>query len=208
MESVEIGRAVLGRLPHYLQYLKNLPDDGSAARVSATTIARALGLGEVQVRKDLQQISGTGRPKIGYDAAELTAQLERALGYHDVSEAVIVGAGRLGRALLDYRGFEIFGLRIAAAFDEDPDKLGTTQRGGEVYPMSRLTEFIRERGIRIGIITVPSSAAQSVCDVLTGVGVSAIWNFAPVTLNVPENVVIQNENLALSLAHLKSQISL
>ena len=206
MDQASIRRAVLGRLPLYLQYLHALPKTPDA-RISATTIAKDLDLGEVQVRKDLQAVSGSGRPKIGYDVAELTKQIEDALDIRDCYDCIIAGAGKLGRALLDYGGFVDFGVRVVAAFDPDPDKRGITAEGKEILPLERMPSFCKERAIRIGIITAPRSQAQSVCDLMVESGIQAIWNFAPEKITAPDHVLIHNENLALSLAFLKLKMS-
>ena len=205
MKQTTITRAALGRLPLYLRYLKS--PDAVGETVSATSIARSLGLGEVQVRKDLAAVSGTGKPKIGYRTDELIAGIEAYLGCGDVNAAVIVGAGRLGRALLEYDGFSSYGLDIPAAFDIDPSLAGELPSGKLILPMSELREWCGAHRVRIGIITVPDHAAQGVCDELISCGIGAIWNFAPVALAVPDGTVLQQENLALSLAHLNLLIN-
>lgn len=195
-----VPRATLGRLPQYLRYLRRvLPE---CRTVSATMISRALGYGEVQVRKDLSVVSGAGKPKIGYVTEELIDSIDRYLTGGEISRAVIVGAGKLGGALLDYDGFADFGIDIVAAFDADPARCGFSSRGKSIRPMDDLFAFCRAEQICIGVITVPESMAQSVCDLLVAAGVRAIWSFAPVHLTVPEGVLLTEENLALSLAHL------
>lgn len=197
-----ISRAALGRLPLYLDYLHNLAD--VSPYISAAKIAQSLNLGEVQVRKDLSSISGKGRPKLGYLKAELVRDLTLALSGDAVSYAIIAGAGSLGRALLDYEGFSIFGLEIAAAFDSDPQRLGTSARGKPILPWTELSDYCRSKDVRIGIIAVPAGAAQTVCEAMLANGIAAIWNFAPCTLDIPDGVAVKYENLALSLAHLKT----
>lgn len=197
-----ITRATLGRLPLYLQYLKSSDADGEY--ISATKIANALKLGEVQVRKDLSSVSSGGKPKVGYIRENLIDDINTALGCDQTSNAVIVGAGKLGNALLGFDGFSDFGLKIVAAFDTDSAKYGKSVSDNPILPMEQLIPFCQENNIHIGIITVPLSAAQDVCDDMIKAGISAIWNFAPITLNVPESVIVSQENLALSLAHLKS----
>lgn len=198
-------KATLGRLPTYLQYLKNL-DPKENENISATIIAKALGLGEVQVRKDLSAVSGAGRPKLGYKTSALIKRLEEVLGQNSVCKTVIVGAGKLGNALLEYNGFSNYGLEIAAAFDIDESRCGNTESGKNILPLDRLEDYCKSEDIKIGIITVPASAAQAICDRLTASGVTAVWNFAPCQLTVPEGITLQQENLALSLAHLKLQM--
>lgn len=194
----EISKSVLRRLPIYLAYMKTL-SGVDYTYISATSIANALNMGEVQVRKDLALVSCSGKPKVGYLRSALIEELEHFLGYDYTDQAVLVGAGKLGQALMDYSGFQSYGLDILAAFDISPEK-ETTTGGKPILPMERLAEFIRANKIRIGIITVTENNAQEVCDTLVQCGIRAIWNFAPVRLEVPKQVLLQNENLASSLA--------
>ena len=195
----EISKSVLKRLPGYLAYLKNLPED-APPHISATALANALGMGEVQVRKDLALVSDGGRPKIGYLRESLVEDIEQFLGYDNTTDAVLVGAGKLGRALLGYRGFDEYGLNILAAFDADASKEGVDESGKPILPIDKLHSFCRNNKVPMGIITVPSSKAQEVCDLLIANGVKAIWNFAPAHLEVPGNILVQTENMATSLA--------
>ena len=206
MERSNVTKATLGRLPQYLQFLNGLPP-GQYDHISATTIAKMLSLGEVQVRKDLAAVSGLGKPKVGYRTSELITDLEDALGCKKLTPALLVGAGKLGRALLDYNGFEEYGVQITAAFDCNEQVLRMNKNSKEILPISSLKKYCTENGIRIGIITVGSGSAQDVCDQMLEAGITAIWNFAPCQLKVPDNVLVKQENLALSLAHLNSQIS-
>lgn len=208
MERKEISKSVLKRLPGYLSYLKNIPDSASPY-ISATALANALGMGEVQVRKDLAMVSDGGRPKIGYLRESLIEDISQFLGYDNTTDAILVGAGKLGQALLGYSGFEAYGLNILAAFDVEPvaDK---TDEGRPIYRMEQLESFCRSNKVLMGIITVPSAYAQQVCDQLISCGIKAVWNFAPVHLDVPANILVQNENMATSLAvlsmHLQAQM--
>ena len=204
MEKNKITKAVLGRLPRYLTFLKGF-SEGEEQYVSATRIAKELSLGEVQVRKDLGVVCGKGRPKLGYEIPELIKSIEVCLGQNKTTLAVLVGAGKLGKALLEYDGFEKFGVRVAAAFDcnETPLRLAS---GVEILPVSRFSEFCRENEVRIGIITVGEGSAQSVCDEMVANGITAIWNFAPCKISVPEGVIFLQENLALSLAYLNNKL--
>ncbi len=195
-----VARATLGRLPEYLKYLRNTETERET--VSATIISKALGYGEVQVRKDLSVVCGAGKPRIGYVTEELIRAIEEHLAGSECSRVVIVGAGKLGGALLDYDGFRSFGIEVVAAFDADGAKCGSSAKGKPILPVSQLEEFCRAESIRIGVITVPKGSAQDVCDRLVRAGVRAIWNFSSVHLKVPEDVLLQNENLALSLAHM------
>ncbi len=204
MEKASVPKATLGRLPHYLRYLRELP--ARQTHVSAPLIAKHLALGEVQVRKDLNLVSGTGRPKIGYLKSDLIEQLEEYLGCGSPNAAVLVGAGKLGRALLEYDDFEDYGVKILAAFDcnEHPISLG---RNREVLPVRQLEAFCKQHDVRIGIITVGAGSAQEVCDHMLESGITAIWNFAPCDLCVPNGVLLRQERLALSLAHLNNQLN-
>ena len=194
----------MGRIPLYLKYLKGAAHD--AENISATQLARALALGEVQVRKDLGAVSGEGRPKTGYNVDDLIAALEGYLS-GAATNVVIVGAGKLGRALLDYRGFAEYGLNVAAAFDIAVQAPAQSVTGKPIYPIETMPQYCRTHGTRIGIITVPEKSAQTACDRLVECGVSAIWCFAPCTLSAAESVLIQYENMALSLAFLSKKIS-
>ncbi len=204
MNGYSIPKATLGRLPRYIQYLRGLPED-KYATISAAKIARALSLGEVQVRKDLALVSGCGKPKIGYRRSRLIEDLERHLGCEGFTNAVLVGAGKLGRALLDYYGFEEFGVRIIAGFDRNEDTFRFGNNSKSILPIASIESYCREHDVKIGIITVGQASAQEVCDRLVSCGIKAIWNFAPCSLVVPEDVTLKQENLALSLAHLNSQ---
>lgn len=208
MERKEISKAVLKRLPGYLAYLKSIPHDGPAY-ISATALASALGMGEVQVRKDLAMVSDGGRPKLGYLRERLIDDIEQFLGYDNTTDAVLIGAGKLGQALLGYGGFAAYGLNILAAFDIAPD-LDADIDGKPIYDVSELEGFCRTHKVLMGIITVPGPYAQQVCDQLISCGIKAIWNFAPTHLEVPANILVQHENMATSLAvlsmHLQAQI--
>lgn len=206
----KISNSVLKRLPVYLTYLKNLPMD-APENISATSIAAALSMGDVQVRKDLAMISNGGRPKIGYNRLDLIEDIEQFLGYDNTNDAVLIGAGKLGRALLGYSGFSEYGLNILAAFDVDESLTGENECGKPILPLSKLDDFCKSQKVLIGIITVPGANAQAVCDLLIANGIKAIWNYAPTHLDVPRHILVQNENMATSLAvlskHLAAQIN-
>ena len=208
MERKEISKAVLKRLPGYLAYLKSIPNDGPAY-ISATSLANALGMGEVQVRKDLAMVSDGGRPKLGYLRESLIDDIEQFLGYDNTTDAVLIGAGKLGQALLGYSGFGDYGLNILAAFDVAPES-GGDMAGKPIFHISQLESFCRTHKVLMGIITVPGPQAQQVCDQLISCGIKAIWNFAPTHLEVPSNILVQHENMATSLAvlsmHLQAHI--
>lgn len=203
METVKISKKLLNRLPVYLAHLKSLPANSN---VSATSMAKALGLGDVQVRKDLAKVSAAGRRRTGRGREQLIRDIEEYLDFASETGTIIVGAGKLGRALLDYTGFEDSGLNVMAGFDILPCA-ERSENGKPIYPMSRLESFCKHYDVHIGVITVPSEKAQSVCDSLVACGITAIWNFAPIHLKVPEHVVVQSENLAVSLTSLRMQMN-
>ena len=206
--DVKVSKAVLKRLPGYLAYLKSMPDS-APANISATALANALNMGEVQVRKDLAIVSDGGRPKVGYQREALIDDIEQFLGYDNTTDAVLIGAGKLGLALMAYSGFDAYGLNIQAAFDINPT-MEKTEDGQPIYHISRLAHYCKLHKVLMGIITVPAGAAQEVADQLIAGGVKAIWNFAPKHLNVPDHILVQNENMAASLAllckHLNEQM--
>lgn len=202
-----ISRQALLRLPNYLNYLKKLQSEG-VQTVSAPKIAAALGQNEVQVRKDIAFVSScAGKPKTGFDTTQLVRDLESFLGYDNVNEAVLVGAGQLGRALLNYKGFAEYGVHIVAAFDTDEtltaQTFGAEQR---IFPMEKLEDLCERMRIHIGIVTVPAESAQAVCDRLVACGIRAILNFAPTHITVPQGILLQNENIASSLAVLSAHL--
>lgn len=205
-EARAIPEPTLKRLPLYHRLLKQLPTPAARA-ISCTEIGRQLQLDPTQVRKDLEMAGLTGKPRVGYPIAETIEGIASFLGWERVNEAILVGVGSLGSALLGYRKFEHCGLRIVAAFDEDPGKFGTRVHGIPVLEWQMLPEFVRRMGVLIGIITVPPGDAQAVADHMVAGGIRAIWNFAPAKLTTPDTVIIHNEDLYCSLAALSQKLS-
>lgn len=203
MASSKISQPLLRRLPRYLNYLRSLPGDDHY--ISATTIANALGLGDVQVRKDLASISHAGRRRMGRSRDQLILDIEEYLGFSTAAATVIVGAGSMGQAFLDYSGFDHSGLRVLACFDHDP-ALRQSLRGKPVYPMELLSAFCREHQVRIGIIAVPMEEAQSACDRLLSCGVQGIWNLSPTHLRIPAGIALRSENFAAAASTLLAQM--
>ncbi|QLY39996.1 redox-sensing transcriptional repressor Rex [Hujiaoplasma nucleasis] len=178
--------AFLERLPIYLNQLSQYSSD----YVSASILAKDLGLGEVQVRKDLAKISRGGKPKVGYILNDLKADIERYMGFDQPTNAVIIGMGKLGRSLYNYHGFQQYHIEIIGAFDIRESFIHVDQ----------LNEYCQEHHIDVAILTVPKDEAQKISDIIIKAGIKAIWNFSPTRLNVPSDVVVQNENLAVSLS--------
>ncbi len=204
---VFVSRQTLNRLPQYLNYLKELDPNEN---ISATKIAEALMLNHVVVRKDLASISSSGRPRVGYHAGCLIHELETYLGYQGSDDAIIVGAGRLGKALLSHEGFAQYGFHVLAAFDINDDALATPDPSNPskpLLPLCELDRFCKESNVSIGIITVPDKSAQDVANHLIDCGILAIWNFTSVRLITPPHILVQNENMAASLAALSKHLS-
>jgi redox-sensing transcriptional repressor len=201
-----VPEPTLRRLPLYHRFLKDLQESGRES-VSCTDIGLDLDLDPTQVRKDLEAVGIEGRPRIGYAVANILEGLEQFLGWKNVNDAFLVGAGSMGSALLGYRKFEQCGLKIVTAFDMDKAKIGTKIHGKHVLPLEKLVNLARRMHILIGIITVPAPNAQGVADLMTEGGIRAIWNFAPIRLRVPEHVIVHNEDLYCSLASLSQKLS-
>lgn len=195
----EITKATLGRLPTYLEFLYNIKDDRET--ISTLAIANALSFGSVQVKKDLSSVCDKGKPKVGYKTAELIADVEKVLSGVKAG-VVLIGVGKLGKAILDYGGFKKFGIKISAAFDNDENKIGQSENGTKILLSTQLKDYCKDNNINIGIITVPKEYAQEVCDTLIDGGVKAIWNFAPVKLKTKDDINVLQEDLSLSLAYL------
>ena len=200
----ELPLISLQRMPVYLNYLKGMP--AGTRFVSSGFIAEALGLGEVLVRKDLAFTSAVGRPRVGYSVEELIAAIEEFLCYNGKRNAVIVGYGALGKAILGYGGFDYYGIDIVAAFDSDSSKLGVSSSGKPVYGIEEARTEIPRLGAKLAIICVPAQSAQEVADMLIESGVKAVLNFAPVSLKTPEGVEVRQIDVAANLAILSSSI--
>ena len=205
-DKQKISKATLARMPLYLHFLQEESSKG-AQYISSTVIAQNISVSSVLVRKDLALVSSeAGRPRLGFAISRLIVDIEKFLGYNNLSDAIIVGAGGLGRAFLGYEGFKSNGLSIVAAFDISEKLIGTTVAGKEILPLSALEEFVKEHKIRIGIITVPKVAAQEVLNKMVDAGIEAVWNFAPAPLRVPKEIVLKTEDLAASLAMLAGKV--
>jgi redox-sensing transcriptional repressor len=174
------------------------PDDPGA--VTSAEIAASLDIDPTQVRKDLGSIGVLGKGRVGYNAKEVVAAVRRVLGFDQTHLAILLGAGHLGGALTAYRNFARYGLRIVAAFDNDPAKVGQEIAGCPVRAVDDLEDFIGRHRIRLAILTVPAPVAQEVSDRVVAAGIEAIWNFAPVRLAVPTSVCLRHEHLSLGFA--------
>lgn len=199
------GTQALQRLPLYLRVLREWAREGNAY-ASGAALAAALGIESVVVRKDLARTGVRGTPRVGFPIAQLIAVLERLTGADAEMTAVLAGVGRLGSALLGYPGFRRQGLRIVAAFDAAPERCNLVLAGTPVFPVSAITETVMRLGVALGILTVPAEHAQRVAEQMVAAGVRAIWNFTPARLDLPREVLVQREDLAVSLAVLLHRI--
>ncbi len=204
-ERPVISKHALQRLVQYLTHLKNLPAN-APEHISATTIAEALGLNQVQVRKDLACVAEGGKPRVGYVRKKLLRDIEHFLNYDNLTDAVVVGVGNLGKALLSYANFTDYGLNIVAGFDTDPDLVGSEVGGKRVLDIATLNNICRRLNVRIGIVAVPAPCAQETCDLLVASGIRAVWNFSPANLSAPESVVVKNESIAASFVVLSQML--
>ncbi len=200
-----VSEPTLKRLPLYHRFLKEWQATARQT-VSCTDIGMDLDLDPTQIRKDLEAVGIVGRPRIGYVLANVIEALEQFLGWKNLNDAFLVGAGSMGSALLGYHKFEQCGLKIVTAFDLDPSKIGSRIHGKHVLPLSKLPDLARRMHVLIGIITVPAAEAQAVADLMVAGGIRAIWNFAPIRLRVPEQVIVHNEDLYCSLASLSQKL--
>ena len=193
------------RLPLYLTVLEEFERDGKEW-ISTTDFSEILFLKPIQVRKDLAHTGIIGKPKKGFKVDELISTIYHFLGWNNLTEAFLVGAGALGSALLGYSGFQRHGLDIVAAFDASPNVVGKKIHGKEVLPMEKLPDLARRMQVKLGIITVPSEGAQEAADSLVSAGIRGIWNFSPIKLHVPEDVVVQREDISSGLAVLSVKL--
>jgi redox-sensing transcriptional repressor len=198
MKPTKIPEKTVTRLSIYLRCLEELEASGVSS-VSSKQLAERFGLNSAQVRKDLAYFGQFGVRGLGYHLAELKHNLERILGLKQDWEVALIGVGNLGSALMAYRGFQERGFRIGLAFDTEPARVGQVIAGVEVQDAARLVSLVRRRKVKIAVLTVPAAAAQSVADLLVEAGVTAILNFAPAQLAVPEGVKVQNVDLSVLL---------
>ena len=199
MPDSRISMPSVRRFPSYLRILMQNREAGHKT-ISATQLAEELGLTPIQVRKDLASTGIEGRPKVGFSIEELISSITHALGWDNLTEALIVGAGNLGSALAAYDGFSAYGLRIVAIFDKDSSKIGKRIGDLTVLPVDGINQYIKNNRVTIAVIAVPANQAQATADMLVKCGIRGIWNFAPKNLKVPEDVVMQRTDLAASFA--------
>jgi redox-sensing transcriptional repressor len=194
------------RLPHYLRYMRGLQRRGLVA-VPGTTVARYLNIDSTQVRKDLACIGLAGKPRIGFDLAESIDVIEDFLGWGNTSDVFLVGTGNLGRALISFDGFSDRGVQIIAAFDSDGIQPGTRYKSVPVYPVSKCADLVSRLKVSIAFLCVPAPEAQKTAAMLGAAGITAIWNFTPVKLDVSDSIIVEDVNMCSSLALLTSRLT-
>ena len=197
----EIPRKTIYRLSVYLRCLQRLKAN-EIRTVSSEALAKAARVKSTQLRKDLTYFGQFGTRGLGYDVEQLSKMIADLLGTTSLQPVILVGVGNLGLALLSYRGFEQEGFEIIAAFDEEANKKPDKPGGTPIYPMSKLPEIVQKNAVRMAMITVPATAAQEVANQLIDAGISGILNFAPIMLSVPDEVIVNNVNLAMELENL------
>jgi len=197
----EIPRKAIYRLSLYLRCLHRLKAN-AIRTVSSDALAAAAGVKPTQLRKDLTYFGQFGTRGLGYDVEQLAKMITDLLGTNSLQPVILVGVGNLGLALLSYRGFEQEGFEIVAAFDIDPDRKREKTVTQPIYGIDKLAGFVRERRVRMAIVTVPATVAQEVSNLLVEAGITGILNFAPIVLQVPEEVMVNNVNLAIELENL------
>lgn len=200
-ERPEIPRKAVYRLSVYLRCLQRLRDN-SIRTVSSEALARAAGVKSTQLRKDLTYFGQFGTRGLGYDVEQLSGMISDVLGTNSLQPVILVGVGNLGSALLSYQGFEPEGFEIVAAFDSDVKRKRSARFLQPFLEMSDLEEFVTSRQVKMAILTVPVNVAQEVTNRLVAAGISGILNFAPIVLSVPEEVMVNNVNLAMELENL------
>jgi len=197
----EIPRKTIYRLSIYLRCLQRLKSN-AIRTVSSDALAKGAGVKPTQLRKDLTYFGQFGTRGLGYDVKQLAAMISDLLGTKRLQPVILVGVGNLGLALLSYRGFEQEGFEIVAAFDVNISRPSSKHIKQPLHPMEKLEEVVRERSVRMAIVSVPATAAQEVTNRLVNCGIAGILNFAPIVLQVPEDVTVNNVNLAIELENL------
>jgi redox-sensing transcriptional repressor len=197
-----LRRVVLDRLIRYYWRLAELMARGGTETITSQQLGSAMDVDPSQVRKDFAAVGLVGMSRVGFDLCEVCRTIRAELGFDQDYEAVLIGTGHLGSALLAYAGFQRYGLRIVAAFDSDPAKVGLRISGHSVQPTRDLEAFVHEHRVRLAILTTPVEVSQSMADRLVPAGVQAIWNFTPTRLRVPKGVLTRNEHISVGLAEI------
>ncbi|MBU5481540.1 redox-sensing transcriptional repressor Rex [Blautia sp. MSJ-19] len=206
METKQISKAVIKRLPRYYRYLGELLED-NVERISSNDLSKKMRVTASQIRQDLNNFGGFGQQGYGYNVKYLYTEIGKILGLDTVHPMIIVGAGNLGQALANYVEFEKRGFKLAGIFDVNPVLEGIAVRGIEIQMISDLPFFMKENNIEIAILTLPKNKARDMAEILIENGIKAIWNFAHIDLDTPDDVIVENVHLSESLMTLSYNLS-
>ena len=201
MDQKSISQAVISKLPRYYRYLGDLKDNG-VERISSQELSQLMKVTASQIRQDFNNFGGFGQQGYGYNVEYLYNEIAKILGLHNKHNLIIVGAGNLGQALANYMNFERRGFLVKGIFDINPNLHGKLLRGIPVQPIENIEEFVNSNDIDIAVLTIPKDGAVKTAEVLVRCNIKAIWNFAHVDLNVPDNIVVENVHLSDSLMKL------
>lgn len=206
MEAKQISKAVIKRLPRYYRYLGELLED-NVERISSNDLSKKMRVTASQIRQDLNTFGGFGQQGYGYNVKYLYTEIGKILGLDIVHPMIIVGAGNLGQALANYVEFEKRGFKLVGIFDVNPVLEGIAVRGIEIQMISDLPFFMKENNIEIAILTLPKNKARDMAEILIENGIKAIWNFAHIDLDTPDDVIVENVHLSESLMTLSYNLS-
>lgn len=197
-ESKKISETVIRRLPVYYRYLEEESEKGQV-RISSKGLSEKTGFTASQIRQDLNNFGGFGQQGYGYNVESLKDEIAKIIGINKIRKAVVIGSGSLGCAIAKYKGFKNSGLEVKSLFDTNEEKIGTSIEGVAIRDMGELKDFVTKNKIDVGIIATPATSAQEITDTLVELGVKGIWNFAPLDLEVPEDVILESVRLNDSL---------
>lgn len=198
MKKMKVSIAVIKRLPKYYRYLGMIEEKG-IIRISSQELSSITGLTASQIRQDLNHFGGFGQQGYGYNVKELKNEIEKIIGIKQEYSAILIGAGNLGHAIVNYEGFKNNGFNIVAVFDTKNELIGKKLAGVPVYSIDKLEAFIEKNNVTIGVLTLPKNFAQQIADRLVHAGVKGLWNFAPIDLVLPDEIVLEDVHLDESL---------
>jgi redox-sensing transcriptional repressor len=205
--QLKVPEHSIRRLSVYLRYLYSARENGQS-NVSAPAMAKELNFDPTQIVKDLAITGIKGKPRAGYNTYELIGAIEDYLNFHKSNHAFLVGAGKLGSALISYPQLESFGLKIVAGFDVDPEVTGRRIKQINIFHINQIPELASRMKVEIGILTTPAEAAQHAANLMIEGGIRAIWNFAPINLKVPGHVIVQNTSMYSNVAIMLKKLQL
>ncbi|NLW41555.1 MAG: redox-sensing transcriptional repressor Rex [Tissierellia bacterium] len=198
MSEKKISIAVIRRLPKYLRFLEDLEESGVKG-ISSQELSELTGFTASQIRQDFNNFGGFGQQGFGYNVKSLKENIGKIVGYDFTKNAVVVGAGNLGKTIAKYSGFRDAGLNIIGIFDRNPNNIGQDIDGTEIQDISKIENFLKNKKVHVGIITVDKESAQDIADLFVKHGVKGIWNFAPIDLNLSEDIMVENMRFTESL---------